>query len=59
MLAVALEVEVDGYVEALTDQLDGDGHRLVVRNGHAQPRTIPTGAGHIDIVRPAIRSRVR
>jgi transposase-like protein len=43
MLAAALEAEVDAYVSALTDERDGTGHRLVVRNGHAQPRTVTTG----------------
>jgi hypothetical protein len=33
MLAVALEVEVDGYVEALTDQLDVA--RWVIQVGEA------------------------
>ena len=54
MLAVALETEVDAYVEALADQLDGNGNRLVVRNGHARPRTITTGAGRIDIRAPRV-----
>jgi transposase-like protein len=54
MLAAALEAEVDAYVEGLADQLDGDGKRLVVRNGHARPRTITTGAGRIDIQAPRV-----
>ena len=49
MLAVALEVEVDAYIEGLAEEVDEDGSRLVVRNGHARPRTITTGAGRIDI----------
>ena len=40
MLAAALEAEVDAYIEGLTDQVDEDGHRLVVRNGHARPRSV-------------------
>jgi transposase-like protein len=54
MLAAALEAEVDAYVEALAGELDEDGKRLVVRNGHAQPRTITTGAGRIDIRAPRV-----
>lgn len=38
MLAAALQAEVCAYVEAHADQLDSDGHRLVVRNGFHQPR---------------------
>ena len=47
MLAAALEAEVDTYVSALADEVDDRGHRLVVRNGHAVPRPIATGAGPI------------
>ena len=41
----ALEAEVDGYLTWLVDERDEDGRRLVVRNGHAEPRTIVTGPG--------------
>ena len=54
MLAAALEAEVDAYVEGLADELDEVGNRLVVRNGHARPRTITTGAGRIDIRAPRV-----
>ena len=39
MLAAALEAEVDAYITALADERDERGRRLVVRNGHAEPRT--------------------
>ena len=45
MLAAALEAEVDAYVSALADDRDDRGRRLVVRNGHAEPRSLITGAG--------------
>jgi hypothetical protein len=45
MLAAALELEVDGYIAELVDELDERGRRLVTRNGHARPRTITTAAG--------------
>lgn len=45
MLAAALEAEVDGYIADLADQRDAGGRRLVVRNGHARPRTATTAAG--------------
>ena len=39
MLAAALQAEVAAYIDAHADQLDEDGHRLVVRNGyHARAR---------------------
>jgi len=40
MLAAALRAEADAYVDALVEQVDEDGHRLVVRNGHHDPRTM-------------------
>ncbi len=54
MLAAALEAEVDAYVDAFADQVDEHGNRLVVRNGHARPRTITTGVGRIDIRAPRV-----
>jgi len=57
MLMAALKAESDAYVESLADQLDDDGHRLVVRNGTAEPRTITTAAGPIDIEAPRVNDR--
>jgi len=57
MLAVALEAEVAGYIEALAGELDDEGHRLVVRNGHAEARTITTAAGGIEIEAPRVDDR--
>ena len=50
MLAAALEPEVDTYISS-RDEADEQGHRLVVRNGHAEPRMIATGAGPIEVRR--------
>jgi transposase-like protein len=57
MLAAALEAEVDAYVSGLVDEVDEDGKRLVVRNGHAQARTITTGAGAVEITQPRVNDR--
>lgn len=57
MLAAALEAEVDAYITELADQVDEWGHRLVVRNGHHQPRTITTGAGRIEVQAPRVDDR--
>ncbi len=57
MLAAALELEADEYIAALEDQLDEVGRRLVVRNGHARPRTITTAAGAIEIQAPRVNDR--
>ena len=57
MLAVALETEAAAYAAAFTAELDEDGHRLVVRNGHARPRVIATGAGPIEVEAPRINDK--
>jgi hypothetical protein len=57
MLAAALEAEVDAYVSALADEQDDQGHRLVVRNGHAVARSLVTGAGPIEVRAPRVDDR--
>jgi putative transposase len=57
MLAAALEAEADAYIEALADEVDEVGHRLVVRNGHANPRTVTTVAGGIEIRAPRVNDQ--
>ena len=57
MLAFALEAEVDAYVSGLVDDLDENGKRLVVRNGHAEARQIVTGAGPVEVVAPRVNDR--
>jgi putative transposase len=54
MLAVALEAEVQAYIAAHAELLDEHGHRLVVRNGHAPARSITTGVGQVEVVRPRV-----
>ena len=57
MLAVALETEVEAYIAAHTELVDEHGHRLVVRNGHAPARTLATGVGQVEVVRPRVDDR--
>ncbi|MEX5713722.1 IS256 family transposase [Parafrankia sp. FMc6] len=57
MLAAALEAEVDAYIAELADQRDDRGRRLVVRNGHAQPRQVMTAAGAVDVQAPRVNDR--
>jgi transposase-like protein len=57
MLAAALEAEVDAYVSALADDRDDRGRRLVVRNGHAEPRSLITGAGPLEVRTPRVNDR--
>lgn len=57
MLAAALEAEADDYIARLAGELDERGRRLVVRNGHAEPRTITTAAGRIEVTAPRINDK--
>lgn len=57
MLAEALEAEVAAVIEALADQVDEAGRRLVRRNGHARPRTVTTAAGEVEVAAPRVDDR--
>ncbi|MET9978982.1 IS256 family transposase [Streptomyces microflavus] len=57
MLAAALEAEVDSYIAELTDQRDGNGRRLVVRNGYHRPRKVTTVAGAIEVRAPRVNDK--
>ena len=57
MLAAALEAEVDAYVTGLAGEVDEHGRRMVVRNGHAVPRAIVTGAGPIVVEAPRVNDK--
>jgi transposase-like protein len=57
MLAAALEAEADAYITALVGELDEQDRRLVVRNGHARPRTITTSAGAVEVRAPRVNDR--
>jgi Transposase, Mutator family len=57
MLAAALQAEVAAYIEAHADQLDSDGHRLVVRNGSHQPREVMTAAGAVAVRAPRVNDK--
>ena len=57
MLAAALEAEVDAYIEGHAGERDERGRRLVVRNGRAEPRSITTGAGPVEIEAPRVNDK--
>jgi transposase-like protein len=57
MLAAALEAEVDAYVSSVVGEVDEHGHRLVVRNGHAEARSLATGAGPLEVRAPRVNDR--
>jgi transposase-like protein len=54
MLAMALEAEVETHLELHRRARDEHGHALVVRNGHALPRQVMTGAGAIEVTAPRV-----
>jgi len=57
MLAVALEAEVDAYLERHREARDARGHALVVRNGSAKPRSVVCGAGAVEVAAPRVNDR--
>ena len=57
MVAAALRAEVAAYVEAHRGEVDGHGRRLVVRNGHAERRSVKTAAGAVEIEAPRVDDR--
>src|ERR687893_420165 len=57
MIAAALRAEADEYVERFSDELDDDGHRLVVRNGRARARKVTVGSGTIAVRAPRVNDK--
>jgi transposase-like protein len=57
MLAAALEAEVAAYIAAHVGELDENGRRLVVRNGHARPRQVLTSSGAVEVVAPRVNDK--
>ena len=58
MIAAALELEAEQYVQALRHLRDDQGHALVVRNGASHhERAVQLGAGSIKIQTPRVNDR--
>jgi transposase-like protein len=57
MIATALEAEVADYVGQFSDERDGDGKRLVVRNGRARERKLTVGSGTVPIRAPRVNDK--
>lgn len=55
MIAEALELEVEEYIQQLRHLRDENGHALVVRNGKAKSRTVSLGVGSVDLQAPPNR----
>src|SRR3954451_6533268 len=57
MLAAALQAEVAAYIEAHAGAVDERGRRLVVRNGHHEPREVTTVAGAVPVRAPRVNDK--
>jgi transposase-like protein len=57
MLAAALEAEVAAYIDAHVGEVDEQGRRLVVRNGHAAQRQVLTSAGAVPVRTPRVNDK--
>jgi len=57
MLIRAVEAEAAQWIDDRRHLLDAAGHRRVVRNGHASPRTIVTGVGVMQVQMPRVHDR--
>jgi putative transposase len=58
MLIVALEAEVEAYIEQHAHLRDENGHALVVRNGKARKRTVHCGVGPLKIRAPRVHAKL-
>jgi putative transposase len=57
MIAEALKLEADAYVEKLREKRDENGRAQVVRNGKARPRTVTLGVGPVEVEAPRVHDR--
>jgi len=57
MLAAALQAVVAAYIERFAGVRGEDGHRLVVRNGTAEPRAVVTSAGAVEVAAPRVNDK--
>lgn len=57
MLAQAIHEEVQVYLAQRDHLRDGQGHQLVVRNGHLPGRTVQTPLGDLPVQQPRVRDR--
>jgi len=52
-----VEAEVEQYVASFADEIDEDGKRLVVRNGHARERGLTVGSGTMRLRAPRVNDK--
>lgn len=57
ILAQALEIEIEGYIEMMRHIKTTEGYQAIVRNGYCAERSIQTGIGDIEVRKPRVRDR--
>lgn len=57
LLTQALNLEVEEYIQQNSEEVDENGHRLVVRNGMGRSRNVTLGSGAVDIQCPRVNDR--
>ena len=57
LLIAAVDAEAAQWIADRAALLDAQGHRQVVRNGHADARTIVTGVGPLKVQMPRVHDR--
>ena len=57
MLAAALQAEVAACIDQFPGLRGEDGRRMVVRNGTAEPRTVLTSAGAVEVTAPRVNDK--
>ena len=57
LLGHAVRAEVAQWIDERAHLTDEHGHRQVVRNGYAAPRTILTGVGPLEVTMPRVHDR--
>ena len=58
MLQIALEDEVEEYVQRHRDLTDDERKRMVVKNGYMPERSIITGIGPLAVKQPRVDDRI-
>jgi putative transposase len=48
---------VSAYIDADAEEVDENGHRLVVRNGHHNEREVITAAGPVPVRAPRVNDK--
>jgi putative transposase len=57
LLVYALNLEVEEYINQAKNEVDEDGHRVVVRNGKGRSRSVTLGSGSVEIQAPRVDDR--